>query len=67
MNNADATLMCGLSELLSDVDQNRKIYIMEQFILNLMDYTEQTDDEKLWCDLYSSFQELKKKYEENKV
>lgn len=58
MNEKTGQLMLDFTEELSKLSQSEKIYYTNQFILNLMDYTEQSDDEKLWCNLYSEFQKL---------
>lgn len=44
---------------ISDLPQKEKVYHVRQLLIDLMDYTEQTDDEKLWCALN---EELKRLY-----
>ena len=47
---------------LSDASQEDRIEYINQIILDLMDYTEQSDDEKVWCELNEKFRELITKY-----
>ncbi len=54
--------MCDFTEALSELSQAQKYWFMEQTILNLMDYTEQTEDEKMWCDLLNYLRSLDEKY-----
>ena len=41
-----------LAEELSDISQDRKVKFIKQILLDLTDYTSQTNDEKLWWELY---------------
>ena len=61
MNVRAPTAMCEFGEALSDLPQPEKVKWVRQLILDLMDYTEQSDDEVLWCELYDF---LKQKYPE---
>ena len=54
---------CNFTDAISDLSQKEKIHYMEQVILDLMDYTEQSDEEHLWCDLLVEFKRLIEKYE----
>ena len=47
-----------LAWAMNDVSQEQKASIMDQLILDLMDYTEQSSDEELWCRLYEEFQRI---------
>jgi len=51
--------MCEFGDALSDLPQNEKVYYVRQLLIDLMDYTEQSDDETLWCELHDF---LKHKY-----
>ena len=58
MNNIREDFSCSLN----DVSQEEKIYHIDQLIIDLMDYTEQTDEEKIWCDIHKEFRNLVTKY-----
>ena len=63
-NDIATITMVEFTDSLSNVSQEQKIYFIEQTLLNLMDYTEQSDDETIWCELYKKLKELtKEKYE----
>ena len=49
-------------EYLADYTQEEKKEWVSQLILTLMDYTEQSDDETFWCDLYDKYKSLKEKH-----
>ena len=49
-------------EYLADYTQEEKKEWVAQLILTLMDYTEQSDDETFWCDLYDKYKSLKEKH-----
>lgn len=48
-----------LGDALSDLPQEQKVYYMRHLILDLMDYTEQSKDETIWCEL---LRDLEKHY-----
>jgi hypothetical protein len=45
-------------DVLNDISQEEKIYHMRQLLIDLMDYTEQSDDEKLWVELNEKIKEM---------
>ena len=47
---------------LANASQEERIESVDQILLDLMDYTEQSDDEKIWCDLHREFRKLVSKY-----
>jgi hypothetical protein len=49
------------SDTLSDMPQKEKIKYIKQLILDMMDWTEQSPEEKLWCALYDKLEELEVK------
>jgi len=51
-----------LDDLTNNSDQEIRVHHMDQMILNFMDFTEQTDDEKIWCELLIEFRKLVDKY-----
>lgn len=56
----DLFAMCSiLTDELSELPQEKKIMFMKAILLDLMDYTEQTPDEKLWCEMYELFKKEK--------
>jgi len=50
-------------DALSDLPQEQKVYYVRQLLIELMDYTEQSDDEKIWCDLNEALKDLYPDYE----
>jgi hypothetical protein len=59
MNVAPAAAYYELGNALSDLPQAEKVYYMRHLILDLMDYTEQSEDETIWCEL---LRDLEKHY-----
>lgn len=58
MNIEAQTLQGDFSHVLNDLSQREKVYHVRQLLIDLMDYTEQSDDEKLWCELNERLEEL---------
>jgi hypothetical protein len=50
------------TDKLADLSQEERIHEMDQVLLDLMDYTEQSDDEKIWCELHQSFRKMVSQY-----
>lgn len=51
-----------LGDALEDLPQDQKVYYVRQLLIDLMDCTEQTDDEKIWCGLNEKIKELYPNY-----
>ena len=49
---------CKFTDELSDLSQFEKSEHIEQVLIDLMDYTEQSPDETLWCRLYEEFEKI---------
>lgn len=49
---------CHFTDAISELSQAEKAEHMEQVMIDLMDYTEQSADEELWCRLYEEFQRI---------
>jgi len=58
---------CRFTDELSDLPQSEKAEHMEQVFLDLMDYTEQSPDEKLWCRVYEEFEKIYNEIETTKT
>jgi hypothetical protein len=58
MNSAAQTLRFNFGFSVSNLPQKEKVYHVRQLLIDLMDYTEQTDDEKLWCSLNEELERL---------
>ena len=61
-DNSDACrLQVEFTSALSDLSQRHKLYYVRQAILDLMDYTEQSEEEKIWCNLLIALDDLDEK------
>ena len=43
--------LCDFGDTLWDLPQSEKVRYVRQLLIELMDYTEQSDDEVIWCEL----------------
>jgi len=48
----------NFSMAISDLPQHEKAEHIEQVFIDLMDWTEQSEDEELWCRIYDEFQRI---------